>query len=140
VSNRLHRVDLLQYTDFIGSAPTLGDLPILVELGDLHATDLDLLAGRRNSLKGAVLRTGDQVRESDVVLIRDEMLDCNLKVGKCRVKLRNPVHETAAELGLPTVALGVPSRRAPLLTYPQPQAHFGLPTIAAKERRHVEQE
>ena len=80
--HRFHGSDLLQNANLVGRSPALDDLRIRVELGNLHATNLNLFPGCRNAVEWTALRSSDRVGKRDVVLVHYKVLHGDLKVGK----------------------------------------------------------
>lgn len=93
MGDRLHGTDLLQDAYLVRRSPALDDLCVRVELRDLHAADLDLLAGGGHAVEGAVLGAGDGVGEGDVILVGHHVLHGDFEVWKGRVELGEPLDE-----------------------------------------------
>ena len=92
--HRVHGTNLLQNPDLVLSPPSLHDLDVGVEIGNLHAPHLDFLPRRGNAVERAALRTGDRVGKCDVIFVSHHVLHLDLEIGECGVELRKPLHES----------------------------------------------
>lgn len=57
----------------------------------MHDANLDLLSGSGDSVEGSALGSCDGVGEGHIVVVRYQVLNRDLEVGKGRVELREPM-------------------------------------------------